>query len=71
MSKPTGCTSEIPVRGADYAAHKFMVGSGLATALSNLSNSNISSQARQQMLAALINTRMIIRIFENPLMTIT
>jgi len=53
MSKPTGCTSEIPVQGADYAADKFMLGSGLATALSNLSNGNISPQARAQILSAL------------------
>ncbi len=53
MSKPSGCTSEIPVQGADYAADKFMLGSGLATALSNLSNGNISSQARDQIFSAL------------------
>ncbi len=52
-SKPSGCASEGAIQGADYASDKFMIGSGLATALSNLSNSSITAQSRGAIQASL------------------
>lgn len=53
LAKPTGCASVSPIEGADYGADKFVIGSGLAAAIANISNGNLSSQARAQIFTAL------------------
>jgi hypothetical protein len=66
LAKPAGCESPSEINGADYGADSYVVSSGLATAISNISNSRICAPARAHLAFSLAKHTIDVANLTNP-----